>query len=671
MRRRLYKQNTKTVNDLYRFVFETKVAKFFAFALLFIFIILPAAPVFADEGESVSETPPPAEIVEPVIADPEPEINASKVKESAPVEELVASDDQLSDKDSEGDVVVVPEGEIEKLAEVDSGQDSTTESSDNITDNSQLSVQDEESNTDSEPDTVNTQSGSNSSTSTEFSDETVSETSGQATETVTGTSSSVLPVTDQSLATSSAVTTTSSTSLIQDNTALDSAPDSGDKVASTTATSSATWSEQSYSTTTKSTVTDVVVGDEVLSDTVISSSTVDLVSNDSQDVEDESDLETATSTEQTAMPPPVVVASVTNDENRHQFSETECVSVGDGSYYCSKLKASEEFHTSEFFTAKDSDGDLEIFINTSGEVKQVTHNLYDDGAPHYDSLNNELVFHRLLDGRYQIMHLDLDTNEEIQLTDTRENNMEPQQADDLIVWQYWVNDNWEIALHENGETRIITNNSYHDVAPTVRDGFIMWHTTSMDGEKLLTVYEIATGESTVINDPDGGHVENPRFVLVYDTEYDNGDVVTKEYDPATGSIRPLGSEPAPLPPELPPTDSTGETRAIIQNKTNTGKDELAEFLTKPASSSSPETTQATATTSSESGSIGSDSTLDVSASTTTPATEEKNAEQTLDLSTTTTNSALELTDYDLIIEPYEAVSTTSDSSSTSTNLAVS
>ena len=69
------------------------------------------------------------------------------------------------------------------------------------------------------------------------------------------------------------------------------------------------------------------------------------------------------------------------------------------------------------------------------------------------------------------------------------------------------------------------------------------------------------------------------MVLVYETEFENGDVVTKGYDVATGEIAPLATIPTELPDELPVPDSTGETRALIQNK-NPSKEET-EVLTGP------------------------------------------------------------------------------------------
>lgn len=658
MSKNVRQPNIQKTNTLYWFVFNSVFSKCFTFAFFIVFTVLPAAPVFADEVSAMPEAPPatepdPVPVIE-VAPEPEPAVE----EQVDPVEidgEAVSDDSDEESEDDEVEEVTDDSGidsEVFQSNDTESGVSSDSDTDDGESDAVQTvedSISLDEDVTDSPADTVTESSNSN---------QTQSGGGSAATPIVEGVATSTIDATDRNTPPAS--------------TTVGASIDSASSTDGTT--SENTNNDETFATSSDSEISEP---DPVLSQPVDATEDDNASTTPDNDLLDQTDAvsqdeidvseDTSSTTEQSAMPPPVIVASVTNDENRHQFSETECVSVGDGSYYCSKLSAKNDNFAKDVFSARDSDGDLEIFINEGGEPKQLTHNKLDDAAPHLDTVTNELVFHRLIEGRYQIMHLDLNTGEETQLTDTRENNMEPQQAGGIIVWQRWVTDNWEIALYKDGVTKIITNNSYHDVAPTARDGFVMWHTTSVDGEKMLTVYEIDTGETTLVSDPDGGHVENPRFVLVYDTEYENGDVVTKEYDPETGSIRPLGSDPAPLPPQLPEPDSTGETRALIQNKTNTGKDEITEIITKSASSTSINNGSTTAQK------VASSST-DVAADqvsidqTTSTSTSSQSADQaTLDLTKATTSSTLELSDYDLIIEPYEAVSTTSVSSSTSTD----
>lgn len=347
--------------------------------------------------------------------------------------------------------------------------------------------------------------------------------------------------------------------------------------------------------------------------------------------------------------PVVEMQSLINADNRHQFGESECVSVGDGAFYCSK--ATDSINTDEdgVDAEIDEEGDREIFLTVNGKRTQITDNVYEDAAPSYDRLKNEIVFHRLVEGRYQIVRYDIDTGTEEQLTESRENNMEPTQVDGVIVWQRWVGNNWEIVLWEEGVATVITDNTQHDVAPTIRDGYVMWHTTNDSGEKLLSVYDLKTGVSTTIADADGGHVENPRFVLVYDTTFENGDTVTKEYDPKTGEVKPIGSKSVPLPRQIPPPDSTGETSALVNTKTNSRDKGIAELDGETTKS----TSTSTATSSPEVSSQG-----DATATERSIITDDFGV-SAVDLSTTTSD-ILPLSDYDLIVEPYQQATTTDE-----------
>ncbi len=94
----------------------------------------------------------------------------------------------------------------------------------------------------------------------------------------------------------------------------------------------------------------------------------------------------------------------------------------------------------------------------------------------------------------------------------------------------------------------------------------------------MKVYDRQTKEIETIADADGASLDNPRFVLVYDTKHENGDVETKGYDLRSGQVVPLSATPAPTPKELPDPEQTGEDRAFVQAPVS--------VKTKTASSSS-------------------------------------------------------------------------------------
>jgi hypothetical protein len=282
--------------------------------------------------------------------------------------------------------------------------------------------------------------------------------------------------------------------------------------------------------------------------------------------EDDASLNASTTTESVEPDPDAVaVHTVTNDANRYSFSDNECVVVGDGSFYCAKSEpVSDVTQTDRIFAASDQSGDKEIFIEKDGTVIAFTDNAVDDDAPYYDETSDAIVWHRLIDGRYQIVSRVLDAAAEELLTQTSYNNMEPSRYGDAIVWQAWIQNGWEIMLYDDGTTVQITNNDIPDIAPDINAQYIVWQSQE-DGVWNAKVYDRITGDIETIADTEGMGVENARFVLVYDTLYENGDIETRGYDPRTKQSVPLGARPAPMPTKLPEPEQTGEDRALVQS----------------------------------------------------------------------------------------------------------
>ncbi len=327
---------------------------------------------------------------------------------------------------------------------------------------------------------------------------------------------------------------------------------------------------------TESTSTEPVVAETVTTDTPVSPESPDdsiesgeltTATDDVSTESDESIIPTQdAATTSSSTPDLTIPVSTVQSDSQIQFNKADCVAVADGSFYCQPKKAAPASTQNGFFALPDSDGDLEIYIQKEGEMTQLTHNVVDDAAPFYDSLSETVVWHRLINDRYQIMSYDLSTGKETQLTDDGVNNMEPNRAGEYIVWQHWNNDNWDIMLFDGKTTELLTTALEHDVAPSIRGSLVVWNKLAYDKTQTIELYDIATGEFTTINDSDGGVLSNPRMVLVYESSFANGDVVTKGYDMLTGEIAELATTPVSVPDEIPPPDSTGETRALIQAK---------------------------------------------------------------------------------------------------------
>ena len=369
----------------------------------------------------------------------------------------------------------------------------------------------------------------------------------------------------------------------------------------------------------------------------------------------ETDLATTSATTSEEVSENVIeVESLVSDANYYQFNKKACVAISDSTFHCSLDAQSPVDVNAIVYSELGVSGNMEIFLRTSdGEIRQLTDNIHDDTSPHYDAETLQVVWQRQIDGRFQIILYDIEEEEEKQLTFSRTNNMEPKVSEVGIVWQAWDGNDWEIMYFDGKYTDQLTDNISQDVAPTIDDGYVLWSVLGSE-EQEAKVYSIESGETLSISGYEGGVIANPRFVLVYDTKFDNGDIITQGFDPDTGLSQPIAAKPTDDPVELPNTDSTGETRALIQNKSSQ-KDEK-EFDELGSSNPSDATGSSTAATSTTS--VESDDTLDLSLS---PVTEfattsddfSEAAVEEIDSTPTTTEEVFELTDFDLVLTPTE------------------
>ena len=306
-------------------------------------------------------------------------------------------------------------------------------------------------------------------------------------------------------------------------------------------------------------------------------------------------------------------------------------------YHCTVNDAPSLDESTVVYADRGENGSLQIFLRTSsGGVKQITSDSFDNSSPHVSAEARQVVWQRLIDGRYQIILYDIDEAKERQLTFSRTNNMEPKVSTDGIVWQAWDGNDWEVMFFDGTYTDQVTDNSIQDVTPTIEDRYILWSILGTEKSEAK-VYSLDSRETLTITGQEGGTIANPRFVLVYDTKLDNGDIITQGFNPLTGESSPLGATPAPEPLDLPDVDPLGEVRALINNKVQ-DEDEFDELLI-------PDTGTATNTLNLTSATTSSESTLDLSTS-----TDETGG---LELEPEVAKEDFELTDYDLVI-PTEA-----------------
>lgn len=579
---------------LYFAVFKTNFALLLVLCLLGSFLLQPFHKVLANESSTETAA---AEVPAPVADDvktqstPESSLDTETPPEkpaSSAEDTIVTIDEQDSDDQTESEVV--------ETTEPLSQSDSETESASNVATASSTT-------THSVPTSTSTAS-----------------TAPQLASTTSTTS------TTQTAATSSSQSSPASAS---DNSGVSSGSGNDQVVGSSTSTATSSTSE----TETVASGTEELTEDDEAELVVVNHS-------------DDSDTDTGMEPVETVEPGLTLDGQyLVTDDNFYQFSRQSCVPVGNGTYHCSLSAELPVDQQSTVFSARDADGDMEIYLKTKrGEVEQLTDNELDDASPQLDVESMQIVWQRFIDGRYQIILYDLQRREERQLTFSRTNNMEPKVSGEGIVWQAWDGHDWEIMYFDGFYTDQLTDNIAQDVAPAIEDGYVLWSVLGKDQQEAM-VYSLASGESVAITGHEGGMIENPRFVLVYDTKFDNGDVVTQGFDPTTGLSAPISAQPAQDPVDIPETDPTGEIRALIQNKSAQKEKEVVH--------TSPQTDTPGTDLNLASSTATSTDTLDIKQIQSDAA-----AEQPAVAATTSPAIDFELTEYDLVIVPTTTPSTT-------------
>jgi len=488
--------------SVYRFVFTTKVAFGAALILCASLLLQPVAFAYAEE--------PTEKTVENVgTAEVEDEPSSTEAEPSSAEETTDVTENASENIDDNADDEVISKNVVE-TAELDTDTDTEADLS--------SEMQTEPATT---TDTVSATTTSTTSTAIEAEDE--PSVDPIATTTVATTSQSI----DVPTATSSQPT--ASTSSTSSNVTNNTVSSSSNQDATTTSSTASSTSVSSGS--------DESSGDGGLSTSTATSTvstTTSLASND---------------------------ISTMQTDSVFAFNKNECTEVEDGSFYCQKI-SSNTMADNDLFAAPDATGDMEIYVIQNGEQIQVTDNAVDDASPYYDQRSKTIVWHRLVNDRYQIISYDVENQTEVQLTDTSVNNMEPTKNGDYTVWQRWVQNNWEIILREGDVETQITDSIEHDIAPHIRGDLIIWNVRSSDGSQSLMTYDIGSESFNEIKDTDGVSVTNPRMLVMYEAQYQNGDTVMKGFDPVTGEIIPIERIPRDLPSDIPSPETTGEVRAL-------------------------------------------------------------------------------------------------------------
>lgn len=519
-----------------------------AIAVFVVILLQPLAPVFASEISEETEVDTPQNAEQTTEDSDEPAIE--KV-ESEPKEQEEDSTDK--EEGEEQNIESEGENEGEDITETPVTMENEEENEENFVTENATSTETESDESEDDSEITATSSVSTHSTST-------------------GTSSpengEIASTTDQVGSSTSETTDTATTTTTAEET-----PQEEVEGVSTSTTSESAENENATS----------------------SQSEADITEREEEGDDPTLDEKTGTSTTENEGPNYAVATPVNvifNDDNYHQFSKEQCVRVNDGSFYCTDTESEEPLSGSDrvYATTDSEDGDREIFVEYQGSITKITDNSFEDDAPYYDQISETIVWHRLIEGRYQIVEYSLLEKEERVLTHGSNNNMQPSRYGNLTVWQTWNGGDWDIVLSENSEHRLLTDNDEHDIAPKIHGTYVIWQALN-DGTWTVKVYDRVTDTVEQIESSDGGSIENPRFVLVYDTKSENGDVETKGYDLDSKSVVPLSSTPAPVPADIPDSDQTGEDRALVSPtpsvKTKSGDEEDDETDIDTSTSTDP------------------------------------------------------------------------------------
>jgi hypothetical protein len=189
-------------------------------------------------------------------------------------------------------------------------------------------------------------------------------------------------------------------------------------------------------------------------------------------------------------------------------------------------------------------GNKQIFLVRGASTIQLTHGTDDNVFPMLDPSSEVLVWQSLQSGRWQIAYAHVNDVgvPKVKFLTSGENNFNPKIYAGRIVWQAWVDGNWEIftatpaaekipdealsAEHRaagvdgNWLVKRITANNAPDMFPNVTGDTITWQAID-NGIWQVFAYDLNTGTAHRVSKP-GVKSESPKVALVWNEEDANG-----------------------------------------------------------------------------------------------------------------------------------------------------
>jgi hypothetical protein len=191
-----------------------------------------------------------------------------------------------------------------------------------------------------------------------------------------------------------------------------------------------------------------------------------------------------------------------------------------------------------------STGNKQIFLVRGASTIQLTHGTDDNVFPELDPSGDTLVWQSMQNGHWQIAYAHVNDVgvPKVKYLTNGENNFNPKVYAGRIVWQAWVDNNWEIftaapspqkipdselsadyrAAGVDGDWLVkrITANNAPDMFPNVTGDTITWQAID-SGVWQVFAYDINSGIAHRVSKP-GVKSESPKVALVWNEEDANG-----------------------------------------------------------------------------------------------------------------------------------------------------
>jgi|GEM_PF-5264928 len=170
------------------------------------------------------------------------------------------------------------------------------------------------------------------------------------------------------------------------------------------------------------------------------------------------------------------------------FFETDLYTTSTNNYLEDRYPSSMG-HLAVWQQKTDNGWQVRAYDNEAQKVYSLTEELGDHVDIHTDG--RYVVWQLKRQGIWRIFYWDAQEpdTEYKQLSDTRM-AMHPRISEGVVVWQEWLNNNWEIIKRDMNapQRKRLTNNDTPDISPDILGKLIVWQAKGTDGDSQIRVF---------------------------------------------------------------------------------------------------------------------------------------------------------------------------------------